>query len=54
MNVTKESENPTEVTLSISMDTADEEPFLTRFVPAIGDPCSDPGISARQSPPSHS
>ncbi len=30
VNVIKESASPTEVTLNISMDSEDEEPFLSR------------------------
>ena len=50
MNVTKESENPTEVTLSISMDTADEEPFLTRSYRRLATRVQIPGFRPGKAP----
>ena len=50
MNVTKESENPTEVTLNISMDTSDEEPFLGRSYQRLVSRLRIPGFRPGKAP----
>ena len=50
VNVTKESEKPTEVTLNISMDTDDEEPFLTRSYRRLVTRLQIPGFRPGKAP----
>jgi len=50
VNVTKESENPTEVTLNISMDTGDEEPFLGRSYQRLVSRLRIPGFRPGKAP----
>ena len=50
MNVTKESENPTEVTLNISVDTGDEEPFLGRSYQRLVSRLRIPGFRPGKAP----
>ena len=50
MNVTKESESPTEVTLNISMDSADEEPFIGRSYRRLVGRVQIPGFRPGKAP----
>ena len=50
MNVTRESENPTEVTLSILMDSEDEEPFLNRSYRRLAGRVRIPGFRPGKAP----
>ncbi|PKB78953.1 MAG: trigger factor [SAR202 cluster bacterium Io17-Chloro-G9] len=50
MNVTKESETPTEVTLNISMDSADEEPFIGRSYRRLVTRLAIPGFRPGKAP----
>ncbi|PKB78563.1 MAG: trigger factor [SAR202 cluster bacterium Io17-Chloro-G9] len=50
MDVTKDSENPTEVTLNISMDTGDEEPFLGRSYSRLVSRLQIPGFRPGKAP----
>ena len=50
MNVTKVSETPTEVTLNISMDLEDEEPFLTRSYRRVVGRLHIPGFRRGKAP----
>ena len=50
MNVTKESENPTEVTLNISMDVDDQEPFLSRSYRRLVTRVQIPGFRPGKAP----
>lgn len=50
MNVTRESENPTEVTLSILMDSEDEEPFLNRSYRRLANRVRIPGFRPGKAP----
>ena len=50
MNVTKESESPTEVTLNISMDSADEEPFIGRSYRRLVSRVQIPGFRPGKAP----
>ncbi len=50
MNVTRESENPTEVTLSILMDSEDEEPFLNRSYRRLASRVRIPGFRPGKAP----
>lgn len=50
MNVTRESENPTEVTLSILMDSQDEEPFLNRSYRRLAGRVRIPGFRPGKAP----
>ena len=57
MNVTKESTNPTEVTLNVELDREDEEPFITRsyrrLVSRVNIPGFRPGKAPRSIVESH-
>ena len=50
MNVTRESDSPTEVTLTISMDAADEEPFLNRSYRRVVSRLQIPGFRPGKAP----
>jgi len=50
VNVTKESESPTEVTLNISMDSADEEPFIGRSYRRLVGRVQIPGFRPGKAP----
>ena len=50
MNVTKDSVTPTEVTLTISMDTDDEEPFLNRSYRRVANRVRIPGFRPGKAP----
>ena len=50
MNVTRESDNSTEVTLSILMDAEDEEPFLTRSYRRLANRVRIPGFRPGKAP----
>ena len=50
MNVTKDSVTPTEVTLTISMDTEDEEPFLNRSYRRVASRVRIPGFRPGKAP----
>ena len=50
MNVTRETDNPTEVTLSVSMDAADEEPFLNRSYRRLAGRVRIPGFRPGKAP----
>ena len=50
MNVAKESESPTEVTLNISMDSADEEPFIGRSYRRLVGRVQIPGFRPGKAP----
>ena len=50
MNVTRESESPTEVTLSILMDSEDEEPFLNRSYRRLAGRVRIPGFRPGRAP----
>ena len=50
VDVTKESEKPTEVTLNIAMDTGDEEPFLTRSYRRLVTRLQIPGFRPGKAP----
>ena len=50
MNVTRESDNSTEVTLSILMDAEDEEPFLTRSYRRLASRVRIPGFRPGKAP----
>ena len=50
MNVTRESENSTEVTLSILMDSEDEEPFLNRSYRRLAGRVRIPGFRPGKAP----
>ncbi len=50
MNVTRESDSPTEVTLSISMDAEDEEPFLNRSYRRVVSRLQIPGFRPGKAP----
>jgi len=50
VNVTRESENPTEVTLSILMDSEDEEPFLNRSYRRLAGRGRIPGFRPGKAP----
>ena len=50
MNVTRESESPTEVTLSILMDSEDEEPFLNRSYRRLAGRVRIPGFRPGKAP----
>ena len=50
MNVTRELDSPTEVTLRISMDAADEEPFLNRSYRRVVGRFSIPGFRRGKAP----
>ena len=50
MKVTRESENPTEVTLSILMDSEDEEPFLNRSYRRLAGRVRIPGFRPGKAP----
>ncbi len=50
MNVTRESDNSTEVTLSVLMDAEDEEPFLTRSYRRLAGRVRIPGFRPGKAP----
>ena len=50
MNVTKDSVTPTEVTLTISMDAEDEEPFLNRSYRRVASRVRIPGFRPGKAP----
>ena len=50
MNVIKESASPTEVTLNISMDSEDEEPFLSRSYRRLATRLQIPGFRRGKAP----
>ena len=50
MNVTKESELPTEVTLSVELDPEDEEPFITRSYRRLVTRIQIPGFRRGKAP----
>ena len=50
MNVTKDSESPTEVTLSIEMDAEDVEPFITRSYRRLVSRVQIPGFRPGKAP----
>ena len=50
MNVTRESDSPTEVTLNISMDAEDEEPFLNRSYRRVVSRLQIPGFRPGKAP----
>ena len=50
MNITKESESATEVTLNISMDSADEEPFIGRSYRRLVTRIQIPGFRPGKAP----
>ena len=50
MNVTRESDNPTEVTLNIYMDSTDEEPFLNRSYRRLAGRVRIPGFRPGKAP----
>ena len=50
MNVTRESETPTEVTLNILMDSEDEEPFLNRSYRRLAGRVRIPGFRPGKAP----
>ena len=50
MNITKESESATEVTLNISLDTADEEPFIGRSYRRLVSRVQIPGFRPGKAP----
>ena len=50
MNVTRETDNPTEVTLSVLMDAADEEPFLNRSYRRLAGRVRIPGFRPGKAP----
>ena len=50
MEITRESDNPTEVTLTISMDAADEEPFLNRSYRRVVSRLQIPGFRPGKAP----
>ena len=50
MNVVKESASPTEVTLNISMDSEDEEPFLSRSSRRLATRLQIPGFRRGKAP----
>ena len=50
MNVTRESDNPTEVTLNVYMESADEEPFLNRSYRRLAGRVRIPGFRPGKAP----
>lgn len=50
MNVTRESDSPTEVTLSVLMDSADEEPYLNRSYRRVVGRLQIPGFRPGKAP----
>ena len=50
MNVTRESDSPTEVTLSILMDSVDEEPYLNRSYRRVVSRLQIPGFRPGKAP----
>ena len=50
MNVTRETDKPTEVTLSVLMDAADEEPFLNRSYRRLAGRVRIPGFRPGKAP----
>ena len=50
MNITKESESATEVTLNISLDSADEEPFIGRSYRRLVSRVQIPGFRPGKAP----
>mgnify|MGYP003323198449 CR=1 FL=1 len=50
MNVTRESDSPTEVTLSILMDSTDEEPYLNRSYRRVVGRLQIPGFRPGKAP----
>ena len=50
MEVTRESDSPTEVTLNIAMDTEDEEPFLNRSYRRLAGRVNIPGFRPGKAP----
>ena len=50
MNVTRESDNPTEVTLSILLDSEDEEPYLNRSYRRLAGRVRIPGFRPGKAP----
>ena len=50
MNVTRESDSPTEVTLSILMDADDEEPYLNRSYRRVVNRLQIPGFRPGKAP----